>query len=295
MMMERNDLETPRSLMDFSFWEDAWRKADKAVLRSRRREGLKGQEAFWNKRAEEFTGKVMPDQARVEEIIDWLTAQGVQLTGSTILDVGSGPGAFTLPFAARGARVVALEPAEAMIAALKENLAGKEYPDQVQVVKEFWETAHIHGRGWQGGFDLVFASMSPGINNWETIEKALKCSKKYCYFSSFAGERFSTHHRSLWEILYKEKMPPWPADIIYVHQLLILKGYDVTFHVWNRRRPETSNPREMVESFLGFFQQYGKETPSMEETIRDYVECHLEDGAFRHEITTRLGKVLVKL
>lgn len=283
------------ALMDFSFWEEAWQRSADTVLRSRRPEGLKGQVEFWNRRAEEFAGKVMPDSTRVEEIISWLAAQGVRFPGSKVLDVGSGPGAFALPLAARGAEVVAVEPAGAMISALKENLSREKISDKVHVVKELWEKVDVEGLGWAGEFDLVFASMSPGINSWETIAKALKCSRKHCYFSSFAGERFSPHYGRLWEILYGQKMPPWPADIFYINQLLLLQGYEVTFHVWNRRRTETLKAPEMVETFLKFFRQYGEEVPHMAETIRTYVEGRLQKDAFSHEINTRLGKVLVKL
>jgi SAM-dependent methyltransferase len=282
-------------LLDFGFWEEAWRKAGQTVLRSRRGKGLEGQADFWNQRAADFAGKVLPDSTRVQEVMDWLARQGVSLANSRVLDVGSGPGAFALPFAAAGAEVVALEPAAAMIAALQKNLEGTQLARRVRVVQDFWEEVDVKSRDWAGAFDLVFASMSPGINNWETIARVLACSRKYCYFSGFAGERFSSHYRRLWEILYNKKMPPWPSDIFFVNQLLVLKGYDVTFHLWNRRRPEALEAAKMTESFLEFFRLYGEEADSLEETIRAYVEAHLEEGAFRHEINTRLGKVLVKL
>ncbi len=280
--------------MDFKFWEQAWRTAAKTALRSRRHDS-QGQVAFWNERAAEFSSKVLPDTGRIEEIVSWLESQGVCLEGSTILDIGSGPGAFSLPFAARGAEVVALEPAAAMVAVLEKSLTATKLKGSIRVVRSLWEDTDIEARGWLGKFDLVFASMSPGINSWDTIERALKCSRRHCYFSSFAGERFNSHYRRLWQILYGGGMPPWPADIIYVNQLLLLRGFDVTFHVWNRRRPETLQAEEMVESFKNFFLQYGEEVPHMEAIIQRYVDDNLEDGLFQHEINTRLGKVLVKV
>jgi SAM-dependent methyltransferase len=284
-----------RSLTDFGFWEEAWQQTAKIVLRSRRGEGKQAQVNFWNKRAEEFTSRVMPDAARVAEIVDWLKAQGVTLAGARVLDIGSGPGAFTLPFARAGAKVVALEPAEAMVSALEELMAREKLKGSIQVYKGLWEDVDLEAEGWRGSFDLVFASMSPGINSWETIEKALNCSRQYCYFSSFAGERFNDHYVKLWEILYGHEMPPWPADIIFVNQLLLLRGYDVTFHVWNRRRPEAIPVEDGVEEFKKFFLQYGQEVPHMEEEIRTYLKNHLSEGLFKHEINTRLGKILVKL
>ena len=283
------------ALTDFGFWEEAWRQAARTVLRSRRGEGKEAQVNFWNKRAEEFTSKVMPDAGRVEEIMAWLEAQGVTLAGAKVLDIGSGPGAFTLPFARAGAQVLALEPAKAMVSALEEHMSKEKFKGSIQVYKGLWEDVDLEAEGWREGFDLVFASMSPGINSWETIEKALDCSRQYCYFSSFAGERFNHHYAKLWEILYGYKMPPWPADIIFVSQLLLLGGYDMTFHVWNRRRPEAIPVEEAVEELKKFFHQYGEEVPEMEAQIRLYLEVHLSQGLFKHEINTRLGKILVKL
>lgn len=294
MRKGRPDIDS-RDLTDFEFWQEAWVKAAKTALRSRRGEGKEAQVTFWNKRAEEFTSRVMPDNHRVKEIVAWLETQGVTLARAKILDIGSGPGAFTLPFARAGAEVVALEPADAMITALEEQMSQEKFAGSIRVYRGLWEEVDIEAEGWREGFDLVFASMSPGINSWETIEKALQCSRQYCYFSSFAGERFNHHYSRMWKILYGEAMPPWPADIIFASQLLLLKGYNMTFHVWNRRRPEAISLKEGVAEFQKFFLLYGKEVPGMEETIRRYVESHLSQGLFQHEINTRLGKILVKL
>lgn len=294
MAKDGQEIES-RMLTDFGFWQEAWQQAAKTVLRSRRGEGKEAQVTFWNKRAAEFTSRVMPDNERVAEIVAWLAAQGVVLAGARVLDIGSGPGAFALPFARAGADVVALEPAPAMVSALEGLMAKEKFKGSIRVHTGLWEDADLEAEGWREGFDLVFASMSPGINSWETMEKALQCSRRYCYFSGFAGERFNRHYESLWEILYGQDMPPWPADIIFVSQLLLLRGYDMTFHVWNRRRPEAIPLKEAVEEFKKFFGQYGAKAPNMEEQIRLYVQKHLSQGLFKHEINTRLGKILVRL
>ena len=48
-----------------------------------------------------------------------------------------------------------------------------------------WWTADIDKLGFRNKFDLVIASMTPGIRDAETFERMMACSRKYCYYSNY--------------------------------------------------------------------------------------------------------------
>lgn len=289
-MVER---EWSKLVREPSFWERAWEEA-RETSSSRRR--LPAVIDCWNKKAERFTENVTgkKGQQRIEDVLDWLSSQGVSLEGCRVLDIGAGPGAFTLPFAERAAEVVALEPAGTMVVKLRERIAKKGLKN-IRVVQQAWEEVDVKREGMSGKFDLVFASMTPGVSSWETLRKALECTRKYFYLSGFAGKRDNKSLAELWSVVFGEDMPPWPADIIYAINLLYTKGYELSLQTWEERRIEEASAEETIEIFLDYLRSYEQNIPFVEDKVRKYVQENAAGGKFKQEIVTLLGKILVKV
>lgn len=54
-----------------------------------------------------------------------------------------------------------------------EERAKKEGVFNITYINRPWEEVGLDKEGWSGKFDLVFASMTPGINDKETLEKMI--------------------------------------------------------------------------------------------------------------------------
>ncbi len=284
-----------KQIKDPVFWEKAWRKDRENSLFRRGRKTLKDTVNFWNRRADNFQKNVMGEKGdkRVNRVLRWLEKQGVELTGKRVLDIGAGPGAFTLAMAQRCREVVALEPAEVMVEYLNAEIKSSALQN-VRVIQETWEEVDLEREGLKGAFDLVFASMSPGINNLETIEKAFACSKGYFYYSSFAGRRESELMPKLWRLLYGEELPPWPDQSIFVLNLLYALGHQLTFEVWEERSSLELSPQRATAIILEELHIYGKEPPYPEDKLADFINTHTREG-WRQESVTRLGQILAKI
>lgn len=278
------------------FWEKAWAQAREESIFSKKNKTLHDTVDHWNRRAENFTENVMGEKGkeRVNKIIRWLEAQGVELAGAKVLDIGAGPGPFALAFSEKAEKVVALEPAENMVDYLKEEIEERGIKN-VEPLLDTWEEVDLESQGLKGEFDLVFASMSPGINNWETIHKALQCTKKYCYISQFAGRRQSNVMEELWQEVFGEEIPKWPAHVIYILNLLYSRGYQLDFRVWEERREEKISVEEAVSFFLNELQVFGVEEPYPEDRVRKFLEKRAQKGTFSHQMVSRLGKILIRL
>ncbi len=289
------DLQLKR-LKDPIFWEKAWREDREKSFFRRGRKTLKDTVNFWNKRADNFQKNVMGKKGdkRVSRVLSWLEKQGVELAGKRVLDIGAGPGAFTLAIAQRCREVVALEPAGAMVEYLNSEIKNNGL-ENVRVIQEAWEEVELDKEGLAGAFDLVFASMSPGINNLETIEKAFVCSKEYFYYSSFAGKRESDMLKKLWPLLYGEDLPPWPSQAIFLLNLLYTLEQQLTFEVWEERSKMELLPDAALDLLLEELQIYGKEPPYPREKLHDFVQANAVNGLLHQENVTRLGQILVKI
>lgn len=285
-----------KHLKDPVFWEKAWSKDQENHLFHRGRQTLKDTVNFWNRRADNFQKNVMGKKGdkRVNRVLNWLEKQGVELAGKRILDIGAGPGAFALAMAQHCREVVAIEPAEAMVEYLQAQIKSSGLAN-VRVIQETWEEVDLNKEELTGAFDLVFASMSPGINNLETIQKALACCKEYFYYSSFAGRRGSDLLEKLWPYLYNATLPPWPGQVIFVLNLLYILEHQLTFEVWEERSSLRLSPDEAAAIFIEELHIHGKEPPYPEEKLADFVKTNARDGLLHQENVTRLGQILVKV
>lgn len=282
-------VENHQDFLNPSIWEEIWQeKTNKKTM------SIDKTISFWDHRAKNFTKNVLSDsgKVRINEVLSWLESQGVTLEESTILDLGSGPGAFTIPLAQKAKHVTALEPSTEMTSYLNEYLK-EEGIQNVDIVEEPWETIDISE--WHESFDLVFASMNPGISNWEMAKKAIQCAKKYCYISTFAGKREHNAIVDLWPMITGEPLPQRGLDIIYLVNLLHLNGYSYELNVWNEDNSRELPAQEAEKEILYLLNQYKLKVDSkVEEIVHNYVQRSLDGDFYTLTSTKRLGKVLVK-
>jgi len=282
-------------LKEPSFWEEAWSLDREKSLFRRDRKTLQEQVEFWNKRAESFQKSVMSEQGekRVKRVLDWLEKQGVDFSDIEVLDVGAGPGAFSLALADRCKAVVALEPSEAMVGFLHSEIA-KRGCNNIQVIQKAWEEVDIIQEGLANRFELVFASMSPGINNLITINKALECSKEYFYYSSFAGLRESNTLKKLWPALYGGDIPAWPDQVIFAFNLLYTLGLEIKCAVWEDRKSTELSMTEAISSLQDELRKYGKELSDDENKLQELIKANMVDGVILEQTRIRLGQILAR-
>lgn len=231
------------TVFDTGFWESAWDSAN-ALDNKRKRE--KEAVDVWNRRAKNYDRNVGSDSGRkrVDQVLAFLDRYGVLSESLRILDLGSGPGNFALALAGRGHRVVALDPAENMLAQLEEKLAeSPELQPFVRTVAADWIPLDLDDYGWDGYFDLVFASMTPGIQDVATLQKAIRASAKYVYLSRLAGPRTHPAVDAIWERLHGGNYYSHSLDILYPLNWLYSAGYRPAVH-FSRWEREHRQPAE---------------------------------------------------
>ena len=95
---------------------------------------------FWGPHAARFRSPRAPEEnAPRDEFVAYLLANTAG--AASVLDVGSGAGRYAMPLARAGRRIVAVDPSEAMIAALREDAAAEKLPIEAHVTG--WESADV--------------------------------------------------------------------------------------------------------------------------------------------------------
>ncbi len=288
-------IEDELKLRDAAYWEAIWEQS-KMDGHKPGSDGPANSVDLWEKRADQFksTAKGERGKKRTAEVLCWLESQGVCFEGLKILDIGAGPGAYSFAFAEKNAEVTALEPTTGMSSFIKEQIQN-EAKVGVTVVQMAWEDVDVEKMGWTQAFDLVFISMCPGVHNVTLFKKAMTCSKKYVYYSGWAGRRDSEAFGELWKELYGDETPIWRSDIIYNLNWLYTQEYDLAFDVQREARSEELSLESAVEEFIARLSFYGKDTTQVKKAVEQFVKNKSENGILKTKAISRRGKILVKL
>lgn len=262
-----------------TYWEDRWRQLKSASPSTGNGRGLKR----WDQMAEEFAKHTadQKQQKRREEIVAMLKAQGALKPGARVLDIGAGPGHWAAAMADTAEHITALEPSGAMAAILKAHIDAEKL-DNVAVDQRTFQEIDLDREKWQGAFDLVFASMSPGVDGPDALYKMMAASRGYCYLSAFSGSGWQKEYDRLWLELFDKEMGRRPNDVIYPFNLLYAMGYrpSLTFHFWERKRSWTRD--QAVEHYCLLVEDRAELTPDVKARIAAFVDRHCEDGVMTH-------------
>ncbi|MCF8011090.1 MAG: class I SAM-dependent methyltransferase [Clostridiales bacterium] len=279
------------------FWKKMWQEALETSPVARRR--CRSEEELvenWNKRARWFARRAGDKNGgkRQQAVLNMLKEKGALKEGYSVLDIGAGPGNFSIPMACTVEQVTALEPAAGMVEILKEN-AQTEQLNNIEVVERTWQDIDIEKDKLSGKFDLVFASMSPGIRDHETLDKMLRASREFCYMSGFSGRRWGQPYIDLWEHFFAEDIGDTPGDILYPWGYLYASGYRPETRFSTIRHVNEEPVEKAVENLTRFFWAYMDITPEVKQDIERYVQKRAENDIFSYENTVCQGMILWKV
>jgi SAM-dependent methyltransferase len=283
-------------LLDASIWEKAWMTDPTTFANRMKKAGFDPSYTFDHK-AKQFNEQAFNEEGirRRERIIGWLEDQGVAFGGASILDVGAASGGFSIPFAERGADVTAVEPCVPLADLLQEN-AGKLKSGRVRLVRETFETINLDTVGWRNAFDLVFASMCPTVTDWQRVESLISCARRYCYLSVSAGGREHGLMDEIWPLITNRKRDPDHSEMIYLLQLLYIKGYSYASLITREMKTtELSVVAAIEEVMEGLRLQQLSADEHSRRIVTDYLHRTYPDNKVVFQQGGRFGKVLVQI
>ena len=271
-------------------WKELWHNVLKNAPEKREdRDQIKN----WDQRARSFAKRVDSPESimRQKRIFAMLKDAGALRTGTRVLDIGAGPGTWAIPMVQEmNATVTALEPSLGMVEILKENMAQKGVDArQIQIDPRAWQDVDVEKEGLCGQFDLVFASMSPGVNDPDTLDKAMRASRKFCYLSTFSGGGMRGSYNDLWQKITGRELESESWDFIYPFSYVYALGFrpKIHFETWSITRKEPVE--EAVENIIFFVMGAEDVTRQTREKVTDYVARQAVDGFFHQDHTICQG------
>jgi len=275
---------------------DIWKNIWQSVINDppkRHEKNMQRHLQRWDKMAKGFSERTSEVEVtqRKQRIIKWLKDEGVLTKDAKVLDIGAGPGNWALSFAQEVAHVTALEPSKEMVMLLKQRM-DQNNMNNITVDQRTWESINIQEDQYDKAFDLVFASMTPGINSPETLTKMIGASKKFCYLSCFSGQGWRESYAQLWHDIVGKPLGPNPGDIIYPFTVIYGMGYKPHLHFeqWMHVREDTVD--RAIEEVLYFFEDYIDITDAIKNQVTETIIKQSTDGIYRIEKVVSQGIML---
>lgn len=263
------------------FWEDRWQSFIDASPLSKRRNPNGGRIKRWNKMAAGFAERTSDKQSAHKRLksIQWFKDLGALKPGARVLDIGAGPGNWTLLLAQTAAHVTALEPADAMADILQTRIEA-EGMTNITIDRRTWQAVDLAKDNWKAAFDLVFASMTPGIDGPANLRKMMAACRGYCYLSAFSGSGWQQWYGDLWRAVFNESLEGHSNDIIHPFNLVYAMGYrpSLQFNFWQR---EMDLPRDKaIEEFCTQVNAYTELTEEIKAKVAAFVDKRCQNGTF---------------
>ncbi len=268
-------------------WKEYWQQVTPAIGRGPR------QASFWDRRAGKYAEYTAGDRrdGKLKAALDLIEGTGLKLEGAEVLDIGAGPGTFAIPLARMGARVTAVDISAEMLKRL-EKRAAEEKITSVRTVLSPWKDLDLDALGFKGKFDLVIASMTPGINGPETFDMMLEASKGVCYYSGWVNRKWDRAYYELYRMLFNEEFKEASHGLYLPFMYLYTMGYRPTLRIKQDIWKRDESVEDIVDDVSGFFSSTKDIDEGMKDRMRAYFLERSKGGMYHSESVAVTGMMV---
>jgi len=293
---------------NFENWVNCWKESSN---RTSTPEDESRTAERWNKSSATFGIKRGGEKGpkRTDNVFELIKDAGFNPEGAKVLDIGCGPGRFSIPLAKEGADVTAVDIASGMLDRLRQD--AREENLSIDVRELSWWSADIDELGFRNKFDLVLASMTPAINGVESFERMIACSRGLCYYSNFVSRGRDPAHEEIRKLLEKDNVNEdedrsrhrhshnhshGPGNgLFFPFMYLYLGGYSPDVRIVNFGHRMEMKPEDVAERAIEMMSRDRILDDGTKDLIRNYYLNASEDGVYKPKSATYTGMMVWKV
>ncbi len=272
--------------MDVTYFERLWNEKEQ-IGSSQSKESK-----LWDGRVKEFNSQ-QPDE-RITLITGMLEDKGMLHKGSSVLDIGCGPGKFALAFAQTAKSVTGLDISQKMLQQAENNCA-ESGANNVEFVQMDWEKVNLCTLKWRKRFDLVTAIMSPAFCSKASLDKMIEASRGGCLISHFVKRSDSVGDPLRQQIIGINDKEDLGNRGLYcsLNILWLYKLYPEVFY-FNTEREVTRSLPEARSHYLSKLEMSANLSKKKKEDANNLLLQTAEKGIVRERITAKIACIYWK-
>ena len=269
---------------DVGNWIDFWKATKNFPAKKSVRDQAQAWNERWNRLPDGMPSRkmAMGRRKRMARIFEMLDVASFSLQGSRILDIASGPGAVSIPFAHAGATVTALDISGKALERL--HAEAEQHSLSIKTLECSWHAANIDKLGLRNGFDLVFAANTPALKEPRDFERMIACSNNICYYEHTlhsGGHLRMKHPAPLLKILngaQAQRIGSEMSWFLYGFMYLYLSGYRPLLKIDSHKRRAKLGWEEAASRIIQWREHTRSGTASLKRKLREYFQGTAVDG-----------------
>lgn len=247
--------------------------------------------AFWERMAQSyplpFEDKTLADTCKVLSLVK---SKGVELSNTSVLDIGCGTGIYTLPLACEAAMVTGIDDSENMIERMTGVMQSRKLRN-VKTIKAAWKDIDISARGFEKAFDIVWISMSPAVQTEQDFMRMEKCARKWCVYIGWGRKRRNALMEEAFRLHDIHYGPPPGVKAAY--DILIRSGRNPSIDYFETSWGWKGTAEEALEDIICFIEMQGG--TANQELIKKTIARHEQDGLVCHTTEVEEGILVWKV
>lgn len=271
--------------------QQAWECVSRAGSRAERIQRNRGWIEYFStvfKRQENIDKGELAETFKKEfpsEVTSFLVHEKILTSSTSVLDIGAGTGAFTLPFAAVCKSVTALDMCQGALDVLQTRCREKNLAN-VEAVAGMWETFPLENK-----YDLTFASMCSAICDKQEIINMESITVEHCCLLTIARGSHSKHRMGLRKRLLDAPPVGLSSDVIYIYNMLYAMGRFPDIKYYRECQHSRMTVEEAYDIYRIYFKIFGLSGEKTDSTIHRYLEENAVDGFLYDE--TQMNSALL--
>lgn len=264
-------------------WEKEWAEAQERSPLKITADNEAKWNRYWDACAPQYLREVRREEQHYRSILRFMRSHGWLKVQDRVLDLGCGPGTYSLLMAEQAAYVTALDPSEGMIATLMAEAQRRGLFNLDAITQRFEDAAICQD------FDLVFCGLSPAVRDAATLRRMENCSRGRCALVTFGGGSEMSTRNELWELLVGEFRPSNPYDAVFPLNVLRQWGREVEMEKFAEDVVVSADPEVVISNYEMYFSIFTEMDRAKKQSLRRYVLERCQDGIFIREFRRTLA------